>query len=162
MLCFRTPFFSSVSSTATQRVPGHQLSPAPAAVSQHQIATAEGPDQPNFANLLSRSSLTEITQDRRARRRGNIADTARSFCLLGIYLQARLDYPARPESAPEVPQINAQIVEVQKHSLKLLKMLNSCLKLSRIPISPYCACVLFPLPCAIPLFHADHHTDCFT
>jgi len=56
-----------------------------------------------------------------------------------MYQQARLNYPTALESAAEVYRINAQIVEVQKRSLQILKMLKYCLKLTKISIFPYLA-----------------------
>lgn len=80
------------------------------------------------------------------------------------YQQARLNHPTVLESATEVHQINAQIVEVQKHGVKILKMLKYCVKLTKNSLFPYFAfaCILFPLFLPITLFHADYRTDRFT
>lgn len=66
-----------------------------------------------------------------------------------MYQQARLNYPTTLESAT-VHRINAQIVEVQKQSLKILKMLKYCLKLTKVSISPYFALHAFHFLCSLP------------
>lgn len=76
--------------------------------------------------------------------------TTVSFCLLGMYQQARLNYPTTLESDTEVYQINAQIVEVQKHSLKILR-LKYCLKLTKISIFPCFALHAFYFLCSLQI-----------
>lgn len=55
----------------------HSLTPA--VVSQHRIATAEGP---NFANLTLSKNLTDITQDKTAQERDNVADYCKKLLFL--------------------------------------------------------------------------------
>lgn len=66
-----------------------------------------------------------------------------------MYQQARLNYPTALESATEVHWIDAQIVKAQKHSLKILKMLKYCLKLTKISIFPYFALHAFYFLCSL-------------
>lgn len=55
----------------------HSLTPA--VVSQHRIATAEGP---NFANLTLSKNLTDITQDKTAQERDNVVDYCKKLLFL--------------------------------------------------------------------------------